>query len=162
MAPFGSKNALGNKGGRPITYEVDEVAERLDEWSQKESSIAFSGFCAEMSLDPDFFYDSVARHPKFSGSYRIAKQRLAHRRAQMYNSDALKEKDFLMYQKHYDAFLKREDRDDLQFELKIKNLLDSQYNEQTLSEFKKLMEEVQAAQKVRKTKENKSKTASKS
>lgn len=100
------------RSGPKRQYDPLLMAQELLEWSKDESSINFTGFCAERGYLPGLIWKLDKESPEFSEAYQIAKMRLAERRERLLNSELLNYGAFQRYQKEYDPFLAKHEEDD--------------------------------------------------
>lgn len=82
MAPKGSKNALGNKGGRAKTIpeEWDERIKAIQEYAQKEDSYSIYGFAHQYMKADSTVKGWCHENSKFSEAYESAKEIVGERR----------------------------------------------------------------------------------
>jgi hypothetical protein len=78
-APKGHEPYPGSEtGGRPRKYTPDEInafADELVEWLRIPTNIWFKDFCLDKNIDPDLMSEWADENEKFSGAYKLAKQR---------------------------------------------------------------------------------------
>ena len=82
MAGFPNKNALGNKGGSPRTYDRKQIADDLVEWSESPDALKFTMFARYLRLKDGMLFN-VTKLPEwahedteFAEAYSIAKQNI--------------------------------------------------------------------------------------
>lgn len=88
-APFGNQNALGHGCGRPPTYDYEEEARKLLEWSLRDDALRLYGFTDDKDYctsDLSFFAEKSVI---FSKALVKAKERLAFRRESYCNQELL-------------------------------------------------------------------------
>jgi hypothetical protein len=65
-------------GGRPVKFTpevIDGFADELIAWLKNPMNIWFKDFCLDKDINPDLMSDWASVSEKFSGAYRLAKQR---------------------------------------------------------------------------------------
>lgn len=78
-APKGNQYAKGHGKGRPPTYDAEEQAQALLEWSKTDNATALVQFCNKQDINPDLIYDLRDRSPVFAEALKKAKSRIAER-----------------------------------------------------------------------------------
>ena len=121
----GNTASVGNKGGRPRTYDRDYIHEQLDLWSQKPDSIILPQFSAEFSIPSDTVLEFAREDPEFRRTLTIARSRLAARREVMLHQNALHQASYNKYQVHYDTYLKHDEREEKEHTAEVQARVDS-------------------------------------
>ncbi len=82
MAGFPNKNALGNKGGAPRTYDRKQIAEDLIEWSYQPDALKYTMFARYLKEKRNILFnltrlcDWADEDTEFAESLSIAKQNI--------------------------------------------------------------------------------------
>lgn len=146
-APKGNQYAVGNpNSGRPAIYDIEEMANKLDEWSKKYQSLALIEFSADMNIDPTYIYYWANKSEVFSETLRKAKARIAARRERMVHLNTLDVKVFNRYQGFYDPYLHQYEREEKMFDASLKNTQDNQ--EKSVALLQEIVEEIKRGHKA--------------
>lgn len=105
MAPKGSKNALGNSGGRPPEWDLDKEADELLEWSLKEDSTSLYQFTDLKEYLAQQLSQFAEQNTKFSLALRKAKERIGIRRERGANIGTIRNNVWERYAPVYDTML---------------------------------------------------------
>src|SRR6266403_830640 len=74
----GNKNAVGSPGPSS-PYDLDALAQALEEWSKRDDAMHFAEFTLEYNEYPQRMYDWKAKSPVFSAAFKRARSRIAIR-----------------------------------------------------------------------------------
>ena len=106
--------------GRPREHDREKIAKDLITWAKKDSSINLNEFCALNSIVPPKIALWAKEDDYFRSAYEEAKAYIGYRREQKLNSGELHVKAYDLNANTYDYFLKKERRDQLEYEAKLK------------------------------------------
>jgi len=148
-------------GGRLRKHDRDEIAEKLVQWSTKDSSLNLCGFCAENMITPQRLTEWAKSCERFQEALAKAKCFIAFRRENKVSSGELHLKSYDLNVATYDYFLKQERREHLEFEhglkkelfefiQKIKSVIQDTVPPELNSQFESLMNQITALQANRK------------
>lgn len=90
---------------RRLKYDPQDIINKMLEWSKKEDSLNFVGFCADIGLLPVQVWTWKREYPEFKEAFEIVGMRLAARREKLANENKLNYGSFMRYQGMYDPFL---------------------------------------------------------
>lgn len=78
-APKGHEPYPGcETGGRPTKYTtevIEALADEFLEWLKVSTHVWFKDFCLDRDINPDLMSEWAANNKKFSGVYKLAKER---------------------------------------------------------------------------------------
>ena len=106
--------------GRPLKYDREEEARLILEWSKKEDSINLLGFSTEREYPAENLSVWANENPDFSKALRLTKQRIAVRREKMLNEGKLHNSTWQRNAAAYDTHLRDHEREQKEFESKLK------------------------------------------
>lgn len=108
-------------GGKPRTYDRDDVEEKLLNWVKKEEAINMMGFSAEHLIPPSVILKWVRADPDgFGQTYDTVRSIIGMRREQRLSEGTLHTKAYDLNSSHYDRYLKEDQKEDKSFEIKSK------------------------------------------
>lgn len=122
VPPKGNKYAVGNKGGCPPTYDLNEEAKAIEEWAKKPSSIHLAQFALERGTYAGRLYEWRDASPVFATSLRVARSNLAIRLREKINNpnEHYNEKLFHRDISCHDELLRLDERDEKVFDSELK------------------------------------------
>jgi len=161
-APIGNKNAVGHGCGRPPTYDYEEEARKLLEWSLRDDALRLYGFTDDKDYctsDLSFFAEKSII---FSKALSKAKERLAIRRESYCNQELICSTVYNKTSHIYDHELEHNDESRKEKELsrqirlkeieaKLKAQEAKDVSEQTQNSFNALMNQLDMLQSQRKS-----------
>ena len=106
--------------GRPLKYDREEEARLILEWSKKEDSINLLGFTTEREYPAEYLSVWSNENPNFSQVIKLVKQRIAVRREKMLNEGKLHNSTWQRCAAAYDTLLRDHEREQKEFESKLK------------------------------------------
>lgn len=109
-----------NPAGRPSEYSIDEMADKLFEWSLKESSYMLTEFTDQNDLSLQKLSFWANKDSRFRETLEIVKARIACRRERYVHLDKLEPSVFRQYQRMYDYMLNEHHREELAYEYDLK------------------------------------------
>lgn len=110
-----------NKGGRPRTYDRDEVEQNLISWALREDSVSMTGFSADYLIPPSVVLKWVRADPDgFGQTYDVVRSLIAKRREHRLNNGQLHIKAYDLNASHYDRYLKDDQQADKKYEADLK------------------------------------------
>lgn len=118
---FGNKNAIGNQGGRPRTWDRKFIALEMIAWSKLDTATNLNGFCGIHEIWPQKLYEWADDDIEFWEALTITKSNLAQRREDMLNQGLLHKAAYDNNAGAYDYVIKRNKRKDMEFESKLKH-----------------------------------------
>lgn len=156
-APKGNQYAVGNEGGRPPKYDLEQEARDLLEWSLLDNATTLYKFTNEKDYCASELCEFARRSDVFAAALKKAKERIGDRREDQANdgilnygiwnrwapvySDMLHQhEDELEERKHQRALAK------IDYEIKKKNEIQSTVSEDISSQFSDLMNQIQKLQ----------------
>jgi len=92
-------------GGAPRTWDRVEIAEKLLDWSKKDTSYHLGEFCADIEIDPNTLLKWTNSEDEFGRTYRIVKARLGARREKKEALNHIHSKGYELNVMTYDPFL---------------------------------------------------------
>ena len=111
-----------NKGGRPRTYDRDEIEQQLMAWAFREDSTNMTAFSAEYLIAPSVMLKWAKADPEgFGQTYDVARSLIATRREMLLSRGQLHVKAYDLNAAHYDRYLKADQREDKQHEAELKS-----------------------------------------
>lgn len=117
-APLGNQYAVGNSG-RPRTYDRDYIHEELQKWSEAPDSVVLTQFCDKFKIASTKIQDFAREDDEFRTTLRLVRDRLGARREIYHNKGTIQPTSYNRYVKHYDGFLKQDEREDKEHEKQI-------------------------------------------
>jgi hypothetical protein len=140
-APKENQYAAGNpNSGRPPEYNLEEMAQKLEEWSKKYNSCSLNQFCSDEGFSNCYLSRWAERNEVFRQSYEMAKTRLAARREELAWKGAIPQKIFNRYQGLFDPNLRDFERGEKEFEYGLKRkLIESEKNAE-IEQIKQIVE----------------------
>jgi hypothetical protein len=114
--PIKNHEQMKHAGGRPRKYDREFLQDELIKWSEKEDSVVLTQFSSEYCIDADAVLRIASEDKEFHNTLRLVRNRLAARRELMHNQGAVTANSYNRYVKHYDTYLKHDEREEFKFE----------------------------------------------
>ena len=157
-APKGNQYAVGNQGGRPPKYDLEQEAQDLLDWSKLDNSICLHGFVDDKEYVPEQLCQFAKQSEVFSLALKKAKSRICKRREEMCNDGLMNygvwAKSANLYNvlghEYEDSLEERKQQralDRIDYEIKKKNEIQSTVSEDISSQFSDLMNQISSIQK---------------
>ena len=128
----GNTASVGNKGGRPRYYSVEELIQFLDEFSLKDDAITMGQFSAEYNVSSTTIFEMMEKEPEIAKSYNIAKDRIGARRERLLHDGKFHQASYNKNQHFFDTHIRKETRadkkEDIKYAAEVKQQLEAQAN----------------------------------
>ncbi len=109
------------KAGRPRRYDLDELADKLIEWSQQPQNITLLDFCNDYMIVQTYLSDWAREHKAFSEALLYAKSQIGARRERLVSYGKLATCAFGRAQGMYDRMINDYEREEKEFEYGLKS-----------------------------------------
>ena len=129
------------KVGRPCKYDLNEEAEKILAWVERDDATALVLYTAERDIPYDAIAEWARDDAEFSRVLKRVKQRIAKRQRERLHDkeNPLNYGLFMREHHHYDPFLKSCEREDKEFESKLKKEEAAQVSQEHDKNFVALM-----------------------
>lgn len=118
-APTGNQYALGNGGGRPRSWDREQISQEFLEWAKLPDSTCLAGFCEYKLLPPQKLSEWASQSEEFREIYWLVKSILHRRREQLVSTENLAQVAYRLSNHTYDYFVREEDRDYFKYQKEL-------------------------------------------
>lgn len=132
------------RSGRKPKYDRLEYAEKLIEWALKPDSRNLNGFCAENLIPYEYINRWARENEQFRLTYNTVMQIIGQRREEDLKSGKLHVKAYDLNAKVYDHVKRDADRNELEFELRLKKELEKEDKSKVDGRLLELLSELKA------------------
>lgn len=119
--------------GRPIEYNLEEMAKELIEWSKEATSLNLIGFSSPRGFSVTRLPDYARTNPKFSEALQLAKENISQNRFDAACAEVMPEKFYSRCEGMYDPLYHRYDRKEKLFEAKIRAKEEAKHQQQNIT-----------------------------
>lgn len=113
-----------NPGGRPRKYDREKVFNDLVEWSKTDNALILADIHQVIDVTYDELLSWIIDEPKFACHMKQIRLNLASKRERLHNEGKITYASYGKYQRHYDIYLKQDERDELAYEYELKASID--------------------------------------
>jgi hypothetical protein len=106
--------------GRPIEYDLEEMAKELIEWSKEATSLNLIGFSSPRGFSVTRLPDYARTNPKFSEALQLAKENISQNRFDAACAEVMPEKFYSRCEGMYDPLYHRHERREKKFDSQLR------------------------------------------
>jgi hypothetical protein len=110
-----------NLGGRPRRYDLDELADKLIEWSKQPQNMTLLDFCNDYEIRASYLSEWAKIDQRFSEALDLAKSQIGARRERLVSYGKLEKGAFNRTQGMYDKLLNEFEREEKEYEYGLKH-----------------------------------------
>jgi len=133
--------------GAPRTHDREEVRNKMIEWALEEESLNLNGFCRRVMISPQCILRWAKEEELFGSTYNLVRSILGDRRERALKEGNLHVKAYDLNATTYDAFLKEEKKEMMEYEYKLKALETLKVSEVDLARHDEVMKTLGKLQK---------------